>query len=182
MRLINDGIAIIEDLEAAATSVKSSSNPDLPPHQQPMAFNNMFEVSTKTTEAIARSLYRAVRYNVVESVLGLRSFVSGDDGRTIDGFGYQYCLSERPIILEQLYREIDVVLSQDGTRYIMEGTTGMPYRGFGMFFPMVVLLFSSLVGEDKKAWLQEKLRFVGETTGFGLATWAAGRINSLRPS
>lgn len=63
MRLINVGISISEDLEAAATSIKSSSDPDLPSHQQRTAFNNMFEVSTETTEAIARSLYRTVRYN-----------------------------------------------------------------------------------------------------------------------
>lgn len=182
MRLINLGIGISEDLEAVATNVKSSSNPDLPSNQQPTAFNNMFEVSTKTTEAIARSLYRTVRYNVLESVLDLQGFVSEDGGTTINGHGFRFCLSERPIVLEQICEEIKAVLCRDSVGHIEEDKTGMPYRALGMFFPMVVLLFSPLAGEDKRAWLQEKLRFVGETTGFGLAAWSAERIKNPRPS
>lgn len=179
MRLINVGISISEDLEVAATNVKSSSDPDLPSHQQPTVFNNMFEVSTETTEAIARSLYRTVRYNVVESVLDLQTFVSEDGGTAIDGLDFGFFLSERPIVLEQICAEIETVLCQDSASHTKEDKTGMPYRTFGMFFPMVALLFSPLAGEDKRAWLQEKLRFVSEKTGFGLAAWSAGKINIL---
>ncbi|EDP47377.1 hypothetical protein AFUB_099780 [Aspergillus fumigatus A1163] len=70
-RLIRDGFTISEELEAAAISIRRSSDPNMPSYQQPIAFNDMFEVSTKTTEAIVRSLYRTVRYRVVELVHGL---------------------------------------------------------------------------------------------------------------
>ena len=179
MRLINVGISISEDLEAAATNVKFSSDPDLPSHRQPTAFNNMFEVSTETTEAIARSLYRTVRYNVIESVLDLQAFVSEDAGTAINGLDFRFFLSETSIVLEQICGEIETVLCQDSAGHTKEDKTGMPYRAFGMFFPMVVLLFSPLAGKDKRVWLQEKLRLVGEKTGFGLAAWSAGRINIL---
>jgi hypothetical protein len=59
---------------------------------------------------------------------------------------------------------------------------GMAYRAYGMFWPMVILLFSSLIAEEERIWLQEKLGFMGEITGLGLATWAAGRINTVQPS
>ncbi|KAF5543945.1 C6 zinc finger domain-containing protein [Fusarium mexicanum] len=100
IQLIKDGIAICEDLDATAASVKSSSNPDLPSHQQPMAFNNMFEVSTKTTEAIARSLYQTVRYHVVELVSSLVAFVEQGDG-TRHELDYQFNPSMRYTVLEQ---------------------------------------------------------------------------------
>ncbi|KAF5572858.1 C6 zinc finger domain-containing protein [Fusarium pseudocircinatum] len=99
IELIKDGIAICEDLDATATSVKSS-NTDLPSHQQPIAFNNMFEVSTKTTEAIARSLYQTVRYHVVELVSSLVASVE-EGGRTPHELDYEFDLSMRYMIVEQ---------------------------------------------------------------------------------
>ncbi|KAF5239377.1 hypothetical protein FANTH_9969 [Fusarium anthophilum] len=107
--LIKDGIAICEDLDATATSVKCSSNPDLPSHQQPTAFNNMFEVSTKMTEAIARSLYQTVRYHVVELVSSLVAVVE-EGGGTRRELDYQFNPSMRYMVLEQVCEEICAVL------------------------------------------------------------------------
>ncbi|KAF7158453.1 hypothetical protein CNMCM5623_003456 [Aspergillus felis] len=153
IQLIKDGTAICENLKATATSVKSSSNPDLPSHQQPTAFNNMFEVSTKTPEAIARCLY----------------------DREFDP-------SLGSMILEQVCGEICTVLGLDGDHNMAEDEIGMAYRAYSIFWPLVVLLFSSLAGEKKRAWVQEKLRFIGETSGLGLATFAAGSLHTFRPA
>jgi hypothetical protein len=180
IQLIQEGISIGEDLEAAAMSVKSSSNLDLPSCQQPTAFNNMFEVSTKSTEAIARSLYQTIRYRVVELVLGLLTFIGEEGGGQEPGD--QIDPSIRFIILEQICGDICTVLGLDSRDDIKDDKTGMAYRAYGMFWPMVILLFSSLMAEEKRIWLQEKLGLMGEITGLGLATWAAGRINTVQPS
>ncbi|RYP77761.1 hypothetical protein DL769_003327 [Monosporascus sp. CRB-8-3] len=179
IQLIKDGIAISEDLEAMATCVKSSSNPDLPSHQQPTAFNNMFEVSTGTTEAIARCLYQTVRYHVIELLSSLVAFVEEGDG-TRHKPDYQFDPSVRFIILEQVCGEVCAVLGFDSEHNMEEDQTGMGYRTYSMFWPLVVLLYSSSAGEEKRAWVREKLRFIGEVSGLGMAAWAAGNIDTLR--
>ncbi|PCD23973.1 hypothetical protein BFJ63_vAg10823 [Fusarium oxysporum f. sp. narcissi] len=177
IQLIKDGIAISEDLDATATSVKSSSNPDLASHQQPTAFNNMFEVSTKTTEAIARSLYQTVRFHVVELVSSLVAFVE-EGGGTCHELNYQFNPSMKDMILEQVCGEICAVLGLECEYNIEADQTGIGYQAYSLFWPLLVLLFSASVGNEKRAWAQEKLRFIGEISGLGLATWAAGSINT----
>ncbi|GIK05390.1 hypothetical protein Aspvir_009499 [Aspergillus viridinutans] len=181
IQLIKDGTAICENLNATATSVKSSSNPDLPSHLQPTAFNNMFEVSTKTTEAIARCLYQTVRYHVVEVVSSLVALLEDGDG-THHKPDYQFDPSLGFTILEQVCGEICAVLGLDSEHNMEEDQIGMPYRAYSIFWPLVVLLFSSLAGEKKRAWVQEKLRFIGEISGLGLATFAAGSLDTFRPA
>ncbi|GIK01944.1 hypothetical protein Aspvir_005985 [Aspergillus viridinutans] len=179
-QLIRDGISVSEGLEATAISVRSSSDPNLPSGQQPTAFNHMFEVSNKTTEAIVRSLYRAVRYHVVELVLDLIARMKEEVDTTSHEFNGQVYVSERLVmILEQICGDICAVLNFDSKHHIEEDKVGMAHRAFGMFFPMVVPLFSSLAGEEKRGWLREKLRLIGESTGFGLATLAAQMINPI---
>jgi hypothetical protein len=182
VQLIKDGISISEDLDAAASSVKSSLNPDLPSPQQPRAFNNMFDVSTKTTEAIARSLYQAVRYHVVELLLDLLVIIKEDGNGTSHEPNYWFDPSIRFTILEQICGDTTAVLRLDSKHDIEEDNTGIAYRAYGIFWPLVILLFSSLTGKETRVWIQEKLRLIGETAGLGLAIWAAGSIDTLRPS
>jgi hypothetical protein len=181
IQLIKEGTAICENLKATATSVKSSANPDLPSHLQPTAFNNMFEVSTKTTEAIVRCLYQTVRYHVVEVVSSLVAFVEDGDG-AYHKPDYEFDPSLRSMILEQVCGEICTVLELDSGRNMEQGEVGMAYRAYSIFWPLVVLLFSPLAGEKKRAWVQEKLRFIGEISGLGLATFAAGSLNTFHPA
>ncbi|GFF79870.1 hypothetical protein IFM60648_06971 [Aspergillus lentulus] len=181
IQLIKDGTAICENLKATATSVKSSSNLDLPLHLQPTAFNNMFEVSTKTTEAIVRCLYQTVRYHVVEVVSSLVTFVEDGDG-AYHKPEYQFDPSLSSMILEQVCGEICAVLGLDSGHNMEQGEIGMAYRAYSIFWPLVVLLFSPLVGEEKRAWVQEKLRFIGEISGLGLATYAAGSFSTSHPA
>ncbi|KAF5692857.1 C6 zinc finger domain-containing protein [Fusarium denticulatum] len=129
IQLIKDGIAISKDLDATATSVKSSSNPDLPSHQQPTAFNNMFEVSTKTTEAVARCLYQTVRYHVVEQVSGLVTFVEEGSGIRHE-LDYQFDPSMRYMILEQVCGEICAVLGLE-LRFLERSETYLDESDWG---------------------------------------------------
>ncbi|KAL5045975.1 hypothetical protein BDW71DRAFT_197982 [Aspergillus fruticulosus] len=179
-QLIRDGFTISEELEAAAISVRRSSDPNMPSHQQLTAFNGMFEVSTKTTEAIVRSLYRTVRYRVVELVRGLVARIGdGEDYSASCEFDSQVCSSEElAMILEQIHGDICAVLGLDPEHHAGDDNQGMAHRVFGMFFPITVLMFSSSAGEEKRVWFQEKLRCMGEKTGLGLATWAAQKWNS----
>ncbi|KAE8141243.1 hypothetical protein BDV38DRAFT_279149 [Aspergillus pseudotamarii] len=177
-KLIRDGVSISDDLEAVATGVQCSTATE----QQPTAFNCLLEVSTKTAQAIARSLYRTIRYHIIELVMGFIMALEAD-GEEHKGTHTPHKLADHHpfshnapvIILEQICEEICAVLGFHSASGMEEEKTGMAYRSFGMFFPMVVLLFSSLVGARKKVWLQEKLQFIGETSGLGLATYAAGR-------
>lgn len=181
-KLINDGVSISDDLEAVATSVQLSP----PTEQQPTAFNCLLEVSTKTAQAIARSLYRTIRYHIMELVTGLVMALEADweehkgtytPHRLADHHPFPH---EAPvIILDQICEEICAVLGFHSAGDMKEEKAGMAYRSFGMFFPMVILLFSSLAGEGKKVWLKERLQFIGETSGLGLATYAAGRAALL---
>ncbi|KAF5968003.1 C6 zinc finger domain-containing protein [Fusarium bulbicola] len=84
-------------------------NPYTTRDQQPTAFNNMFEVSTKTTEAIARSLYQTVRYHVAELVSSLVTFVEEGGGARHE-LDYQFNPSMRYMVLEQVSGEICAVL------------------------------------------------------------------------
>lgn len=181
MRLIKDGILISEDLDATAINVKASLNPDLPSHQQLTAFNDMFELSTQTNEVIARSLYHTVRYHVFELVSRLVGLVEEGDG-THHAPGHQFDPSMRFIILEQVCEEICAILGPDSEHSMEEYETGMAYRAYSMFWPLIVLLSSSLVGEETITWAQEKLRFMGEKSELRLATFAASNVNMLRPA
>ncbi|KAH1334776.1 hypothetical protein KXW65_000768 [Aspergillus fumigatus] len=180
-RLIRDGFTISEELEAAAISIRRSSDPNMPSYQQPIAFNDMFEVSTKTTEAIVRSLYRTVRYRVVELVHGLVARIGdGEDYSASCEFDSQVCSSEElAMILQQIHEDICAVLGLHPEHHTGDDNQGMAHRVFGMFFPITVLMFSSSAGEAKRVWFQEKLRCMGEKTGLGLATWAAQQCNLI---
>ncbi|KAH8803592.1 hypothetical protein F5884DRAFT_824417 [Xylogone sp. PMI_703] len=174
IQLIKDGIAISEDLNTTTASLKSSSNPDLPSRQQPTAFNHMFEVSTKTTEAIARSLYQTVSYHVVELVSSLVAFVEEEEGdKSHSEPDYQFEPSMGSMILEQICSEICAVLECGNEHHMEEDQTGIAYRAYGLFWPLLVL-------RRKRAWAQEKLQFIGEISGLGIATWAARSINTIR--
>jgi hypothetical protein len=176
IQLIKDGISLSENLDATAASVESSSNPDLPAHQQPTAFNNMFKVSTKTTEAIARSLYQTVRYHIVELVSRLVVLVDQGDGtgRELDD---QFIPSLRHMILEQACGEICAVLAPSSAYDTEQDQTGIAYRAYSIFWPLLVLLFSPFVGHEKRIWAQEKLHFLGKISGLGMATMAARSVN-----
>ncbi|KAH1581635.1 hypothetical protein KXV95_001372 [Aspergillus fumigatus] len=180
-RLIRDGFTISEELEAAAISIRRSSDPNMPSYQQPIAFNDMFEVSTKRTEAIVRSLYRTVRYRVVELVHGLVARIGdGEDYSASCEFDSQVCSSEElAMILQQIHEDICAVLGLHPEHHTGDDNQGMAHRVFGMFFPITVLMFSSSAGEAKRVWFQEKLRCMGEKTGLALATWAAQQCNLI---
>ncbi|KAE8364262.1 hypothetical protein BDV27DRAFT_157992 [Aspergillus caelatus] len=181
-KLIRDGIHISDELETAATSAQFSLHRD----QHYTAFNYLLEVSTITTEAIARSLYRTIRYHIMELVMGL-IIALGDEWEEHERVITHPALAdlqlfphEEPVvILEQICEEICAVLGFSSASGMEENKTGMAYRSFGMFFPIVVLLFSSSAGKGKKVWLQEKLQFIGATSGLGLATYAAGRATLM---
>ncbi|KAF5006225.1 hypothetical protein FDECE_7385 [Fusarium decemcellulare] len=177
IQLIKNGIDISRDLEAAAINVNSSSNSDLPSDQQPTAFNNMFATSTKTTEAIASALYRTVRFYIIELVSGVLAIVGEKDDGTSSAFEPQFELPKGAIVLEQICEEISIVFGFDGKHEIQEKPTGMAYRAFGMFWPMAIVLFSSFVEEAKREWVKDKLQYVGEITGYGLATLAVRTAN-----
>ncbi|KAB8263145.1 hypothetical protein BDV32DRAFT_136204 [Aspergillus pseudonomiae] len=181
-KLILDGVSISDDLESVATSVRCSSRADLPTEKQPTAFNYLIEISTKTTEAIARSLYRTVRYHIMELVLHLIMAFKKEGKEHVGATAHHLLVDHQPfphegliVILEQICDDICAVLGFSSTRGMEEHETGIAYRSFGMFFPMAVLLFSSLAGDAKKVWLQEKLRLIGEKSGLGLATYTAER-------
>lgn len=176
MQLIKDGVAISEDLDAMAASVESISNLDLPAHHRPTAFN-MFNVSTKTTEAIARSLYQIVRYNVVEFVSSLAAYVDQGDG-TGHELEYQFDSSSRHVILEQVCGEICAVLAPSSGHDGEQDPTGIAYRAYSIFWPLLVLLCSFSVDREKRKWAQDKLNFLGEVSGLGMATMAARSIDT----
>lgn len=175
IQLIKDGIAISEDLDVVASSIKASLNPDLPSHQQPKAFNGMFEVSTKATEAIARSLYQSVRYHVFELISSLIALFEQDD-ETHYASSYQFSILMRSMILEEICEEISAVVGVS-EHITGENQTGMAYRAYAMFWPLIVLLFSSHVGTEKMMWIQKKLRLLGERSGLGLAVLAASIVD-----
>lgn len=181
LQLVADGISIARDLETVATSVRCSEDPDIPLYQQPRAFNNMFEVSTKTTEAIVRSLYRSLRYHIVELVLGLLGSIDDEGYGITQKAIHQFDPSVRGVILDDICEDICAILMLDG-RLGMEGDkVGMAYRAFVMFWPLANLFFSSFAGEEKRAWFQDKLRFIGNKSGLGVATWAAELTNMIIP-
>jgi hypothetical protein len=64
--LIKDGLNLAADLETTAVGIRYL--PDGYEHSSPqqVAFNNMLEVRYENTEAIARCLYRTVRYHIIE--------------------------------------------------------------------------------------------------------------------
>lgn len=173
--LITDGIAIIEDLEATAVKIKAFSNLEF--SQQPRAFNNMFVISTQTTEAIARCHYRAVRYHIVELILHLSNFIQQEAERSRLESVCKLHKSLRSLIRDQICTEIDVVLGPDGHIDIKDGDPGLAYRAYGMFWPLLILLFSSSNNAEKKTWVREKLQSSGNNSGYGLATWTADRID-----
>ncbi|QMW45771.1 hypothetical protein G4B11_009226 [Aspergillus flavus] len=165
LQLIRDGSTISEELEAAAISVRRSSDPNMSSHQQLTTFNGMFEVSTKTAEAIVRGLVARIG--------------DGEDYSASCEFDSQVCSSEElAMILEQIHGDICAVLGLDPEHHAGDDNQGLAHRVFGMFFPITVLMFSSSAGEEKRVWFQEKLRCMGEKTGLGLATWAAQKWNS----
>lgn len=180
-RLIEDGIRLSNDLDTATASIKSPLNSGLTSQQQPKVFNNMFEVSTRTTETIARCLYQTIRYRIVDLVLGLLA-AAESGGNGADGTSFQSRPSKQSARLGNLCGEISAVLGLESQNELNAEKTGMAYRAFGIFWSLVILYFSPSAGESERAWMQEKLQFSGEATGFGLATWAATMINQLRPT
>jgi hypothetical protein len=121
-----------------------------------------------------------VRYHVVEIISSFVSFVENGDGIRYEP-QYQFGPSMRLAILEQVCEEIIAVLGLGSEHSVEQDETGFAYRAYSMFWPLVVLLFSSLVDEEKRSYVQEKLRFIGKMSGLGLATLAAGSIDTLRP-
>ncbi|KAI9151299.1 short-chain dehydrogenase [Paramyrothecium foliicola] len=177
LHLIEDGLAISEDLEAEAVRVKYSSKSELPSDQQPMAFNNMFEVSTKTTEDIARSLYRAVRYHIIEQIHGLLEFIDHDSNKINTYIATCSGLSDRCQILKAICTDVSSILSSEDQSSNENARPGMACRAFGVFWVMIVILFSTLAGEESRTWAQEHLRRIGDRTGFGMAISQAHFIN-----
>jgi hypothetical protein len=179
--LVNEGLGLSEDLEATAADVRSLSTTSMSSRHSPKAFNNMFGVSTKYTAAISRSSYRTVRYRVVEMVGELISLMNEESNSISHCLPFQFDFLERHSVLEMICGDIAGVLGCDIKSSGELDGGGMAYKAYGMIWPMVVLIFSTSVGPVERSWIQEKLRSAGETTGLGLAVWAADASNTLRP-
>ncbi|OAQ61111.1 C6 zinc finger domain-containing protein [Pochonia chlamydosporia 170] len=178
LQLIEDGISISEDLKNVAANIRAA-NSTLPSYQRSTAFNNMLEISTKTTEAIARNLYQVVRYHTIELILGLIAFVKDELDGTDCKNAYPMVPSNCISILDEICESICGILGLGNNCDVEDNSKGMGYRVYCTFWPMVILLFSPLVEEEKRVWIEDKLRYMGETTGFGMATWSVKMAKSV---
>lgn len=115
----------------------------------------------------------------MELVLELCALIKDKDGETEYILAGQYHPSKGLEVLEQICVDICDVLRLNSEQNINE--IGMAYRAFCMFWPMAILLFSSRAGDERRAWVQEQLRFIGKTTGFGMATFSAEMVDTFRP-
>jgi hypothetical protein len=174
--LIQDGIILATDLETTATSIRYFPGTFNSSRQRQAAFNNMFEVRSEAIGAIARCLYRTVRYHIIEQVCSLMaSFEQGGNAQFSPDYAFDPSL--KFTILDQVCDEIRAVLGLRTGYSMADNPPGMAYRSYCMFWPLIVLLFSPSAGDDTRAWARETLRLIGETSGLGLATVAAGSIS-----
>ncbi|KAL3495039.1 hypothetical protein BJX62DRAFT_233691 [Aspergillus germanicus] len=148
-----------------------------PGDQRQAAFNKMFEVRSEATEAIARCLYRTVRYHIIEQVSSLMASIEQVRNAQFSP-NSAFDPSLKSIILNQLCDGIRAVLGLGTSgRTTPENLSGMAYRSYGMFWPLIVLLFSPSAGNNTRAWARDTLRLIGESNGLGLATVTAGSIS-----
>ncbi|KAJ0415648.1 hypothetical protein BJY00DRAFT_253676 [Aspergillus carlsbadensis] len=175
--LIKDGIILATDLETTATSVRYFPDRYNSSRQGQAAFNNMFEVRSEATGAIARCLYRTVRYHIIEQVCNFMTAFEQCGNAQFSPPDYAFGPSLKSTILDQVCDEIRAVLGLRTGRSMADNPPGMAYRAYCMFWPLVVLLFSPSAGDDIRAWARESLQLIGETSGLGLAAVAAGTIS-----
>jgi hypothetical protein len=99
--------------------------------------------------------------------------------RDNDQTTHDYALdpSLKSTILDQICDEIRCVLGLRTGPRTAQHLSGMSYRAYCMFWPLAVLLFSPSAWDGIKVWAQQILRLIGETSGLGLATVAAGSVS-----
>jgi hypothetical protein len=173
IQLVRSGINISEELEAAATLIRFPRNSPHCSSQRQTVFNELFALSTEATEEIARSLYRCVRFHVVELIFDLLARLNGRCDEASRKFTSFPDLYDRAALLEQICEEIRIVFGLDGRRHTVADQPGMAYRAICMFWPCMLVLTSSFARDDVKLWAIGKLRYIGEVSGIGLAVNAA---------
>lgn len=172
--VIANGINIVKDLQSVAMDASRSSHGlESSSIQRPRAFNQLYRVSTKVTESIVTCLYWSLGYDFVELIASISDSMTKDydilDSTSVDQLlSLAGCRS-----LEEVCNDLgsiaDLGTGLDGAK----DNVGVGCRAFGTFWPLAILLFSSSITKERRTWLREKLRVIGATSGFGLATWTA---------
>ncbi|KAF7534709.1 hypothetical protein G7054_g6011 [Neopestalotiopsis clavispora] len=172
--VVANGIGIVKDLQSAATDAsRSTYGLDSSSIQRSRAFNQLYGTSTKTTESIVTCLYWSLGYHIIELIASVSDSMTKDcDG--LDSTSIDQLLSFANYrSLEEVCNELDGIADLGMEHDVAKDNVGIGCRAFGTFWPLAILLFSSSITKERRAWLREKLRVIGATSGFGLATWTA---------
>ncbi|KAF3000510.1 hypothetical protein E8E14_006650 [Neopestalotiopsis sp. 37M] len=172
--VVANGIDIVKDLQSAATdATRSTCGLDSSSIQRPRAFNQLYGISTKTTESIVRCLYWSLGYHIFELIASVSDSTTKGCDR-LDSTSVDQLLSlASDRSLEEVCNDLDSIADLGTGLDGAKDHVGIGCRAFGTFWPLAILLFSSSITEERRAWLREKLRVIGATSGFGLATWTA---------
>jgi hypothetical protein len=172
--VVTDAIDIVKDLQAAAADAsRPSYGRDISCNQRPRAFNRLYGMSTTNTEVIVKCLYWSLGYHVIELVAGVSGSITKDYDR-VDSTSVDNLLSlASHRSLREVFNDLDSIADLGTELDGAKDHVGIGCRAFGTFWPLAILLFSSSITKERRAWLREKLRVIGATSGFGLATWTA---------
>lgn len=77
-RIVTDGLSIVSKLQAAAAGATNPSCHDLPSHQRPRAFNDLYGITsnTTTTTLIVKCLYWSLGYDIVDLIANVSKLMA----------------------------------------------------------------------------------------------------------
>jgi hypothetical protein len=172
--VVANGIDIVKELQSAATDAsRSTYGLAISSIQRPRAFNQLYGISTKTTESIVRCLYWSLGYHIIELIASVSDSTTKGCDRLDSTSVDQLLSSANYRSLEEVCNDLDSVADLGTGLDGAKDHVGDGCRAFGTFWPLAILLFSSFITKERRARLREKLRVIGATSGFGLATWTA---------
>ncbi|KAF6838402.1 C6 zinc finger domain-containing protein [Colletotrichum plurivorum] len=172
MELVDGGVSLCGDLEAAVTLLSFSGANSFSGQQQKV-FNGLFSLSSEVSIATARSHYRSLKVFVLERVIDLRNILKEVSESTGDGMELEGPLptwADGVAAVEDVLDDIRIVFGLEGKE---APTDGLPYRTMTMFWPMVLVRTSCFAGPHNGRWVAERMLELTSESGFGLGVEAA---------
>ncbi|KAF6809129.1 C6 zinc finger domain-containing protein [Colletotrichum sojae] len=172
MELVDGGVSLCGDLEAAVTLLGFSGASSFSGQQQKV-FNGLFSLSSEVSIATARSHYRSLKVFVLERLIDLRNILEEADESTGDGLelgGPLPTWADGVAAVEEVLDDIRIVFGLEGKE---APTDGLPYRTMTMFWPMVLVRTSCFAGPHNGRWVAERMLELTSESGFGLGVEAA---------
>ncbi|KAL0938379.1 C6 zinc finger domain-containing protein [Colletotrichum truncatum] len=169
LKLLQSGVSVCNDLQAAATLLDFSGASSFAGQQQKV-FNGLFSLSTDTSVALARSHYRCLRIFVLEKIIELRGILKETSTKIGPEMGQIPTWSDGVSVVEEVLDDICTVFGLEGKEAPKDG---LPYRTMTMFWPMVMVRTSCFAGPHNGRWVAEKMLKLTSESGFGLGVEAA---------